>query len=142
MDIQSILHTPLLTTMLPMYDNLWGSESHFARYVALLLWAGIFIWLATSLRSRQLDQKMPRKDPPNLPAAIPGGNIIRLIRGIDILAEAIMSVHLFYISLSAHGKLIFVLRAVLGLAMTPQWLSASALSSRMPFQTPSTSILS
>lgn len=82
-----------------MYEDLCGSENYRARDVALLFWAGIFIWVATSFRSRQLDRRTPGKDPPNLAEAIPGGNIIRLIRGIDVLAEAIMSVHLIYIAL-------------------------------------------
>ena len=80
--------------MLSMYDDLSHSESHHVRYVALLFCAGIFIWVATSIHSRQLDRRTPQKDPPNLPVAVPGGNIVRLIRGIDVLADAIMSVHL------------------------------------------------
>ena len=124
-----------------MYENLCGSENYRARSVALIFFAGIFIWVATLFRSRRLDRRTPGKDPPNLAVGIPGGNIIRLIRGIHVLAEAIMSVHLIYIALSTHSKLTSILFAVLGLAMISQWLSASALSSRMLSQMPSTSML-
>ena len=86
--------------MLSIYSNLCGSEDNRALYVALSFWAGILIWVATSLHSRRLDRRTLGKDPPNLAEAIPGCNIIRLIRGTDFLAQAVMSVHLTYIALS------------------------------------------
>ena len=80
-----------------MYDNLCGSENNHAYYFAMLLWASILIWVATSLRP-QMDRGPAGKHPPNLAEGIPGGNIIRLIRGIDFLAEAMMLVYLIYIA--------------------------------------------
>ena len=84
--------------MLSISNNLYSFENNHALYVALLFWAGIFIWVATSLRSRQLDRRTLGKDPPNLAEAIPGYNIIRLIRGTDFLTQAVLSVHLTYIA--------------------------------------------
>ncbi len=90
--------------MLSIYNALCGSENNHALYIALLFWAGIFIWVATSLCSRQVDRRSLWKDPPNLAEAIPGCNIIRLIRGTDCLAQAVMSVHLTYIAFSTERQ--------------------------------------
>ena len=80
--------------MLPMSDILCGLENHRACYIALCFWVAILIWAATSLRPRrQTDRETSGKDPPNLVAAIPRGNVIRRFRGIDFLAEVVMSVH-------------------------------------------------
>ncbi len=96
--------------MLSISNNLYSFENNHALYVALLFWAGIFIWVATSLRSRQLDRRSLRKDPPNLAEAIPGCNIIRLTRETDCLAQAVMSVHLTYIAFSTERQADFQFR--------------------------------
>ena len=59
-------------------------------YLASLFLAGTFIWTLSTLGFQRNGPNTAKKEPPNLPTAIPGGNIIRLIRGIDVLASAIM----------------------------------------------------